>query len=96
MPKARGRYWDLRGGFLSRFIGEDSTMVSMELLNMLRELNRAEKLHVIQLLVSELALEETELLQPGLGYPIWSPSDAVEAADSMLKVLNPTEPNGHA
>ncbi len=66
-------------------------MVSKELLDQLRELNRADKLHVIQVLASQLAQEEDELLKPGADYPIWSPYDAYEAADAMLKALKVAE-----
>jgi hypothetical protein len=41
----------------------------------------------MQVLVSELAQEETDLIQPGLEYPVWSPYDAYEAADIMLRIL---------
>ena len=58
-----------------------------DLLPLVRQLNRAEKLHLIQVLVSELAQEETDLIQPGLEYPVWSPYDAYEAADIMLRIL---------
>jgi len=72
-------------------------MVSAELLNTLRTLNRAEKLHVLQVLVSELAQEEeATLLRPGLAYPVWSPYDAHEAADAMLTVLKAAKPEDHA
>ncbi len=62
-------------------------MIQKELADTLRALNRADKLHVMQLLVSELALEEIDLIQPGLDYPVWSPYDAFDAGDTMLKVL---------
>jgi len=71
-------------------------MVSVELLNTLRALKRADKLHVLQVLVSELAQEEANLLRPGVAYPVWSPYDAHEAADAMLKALQATEPKDHA
>ncbi|MGH7963143.1 MAG: hypothetical protein ACRERD_15150 [Candidatus Binatia bacterium] len=71
-------------------------MVSGELLTTLRTLNRAEKLHVLQVLVSELAQEEAHLFRPGATYPIWSPYDAHEAADALLTLLKATEPEGHA
>jgi len=58
-----------------------------DLLPLVRQLNRAEKLHLMQVLVSELAQEETDLIQPGLEYPVWSPYDAYEAADIMLRIL---------
>jgi hypothetical protein len=79
-----------------QYDSEDLTMVSVELLNTLRTLNRAEKLHILQVLVSELAQEEATLLRPGLAYPVWSPHDAHEAADAMLKVLKAAEPEDHA
>ncbi len=59
----------------------------VQLFPVLRELKRAEKLYVIQFLVSELAQAETELIQPGIAYPIWSPYDAFDAAAVMLKAL---------
>jgi hypothetical protein len=62
-------------------------MVSVDLLNNLRALDRSEKLHVLQVLVSELAQEEQKWLRAGMSYPIWSPYDAHEAADTMLSLL---------
>lgn len=63
-------------------------MVSTELVEQLRKLNRVDKLMVIQLLAAELANEETNLIKSGASYPIWSPYDAVEAANIMLEALN--------
>jgi hypothetical protein len=62
-------------------------MVSVDLLNNLRALDRSEKLHVLQVLVSELAQEEQKSLRAGMSYPIWSPYDAHEAAETMLRFL---------
>ena len=62
-------------------------MTVIELMPILSELNRAEKLHIVQYLVSELAQEESNLLRQGMSYPVWSPYDADTAADTMLKVL---------
>ncbi len=70
-------------------------MISVELLNTLRALNRVEKLHLLQVLVSELAQEEANLFRPEGTYPIWSPYDAYEAADAMLKMLKATELEDH-
>lgn len=67
-----------------------------ELLPLLHRLSRAEKLHVMQFLVSELAQEESDLLKPGMAYPVWSPYDAHEAADAMLKVLKAAETGDRA
>jgi hypothetical protein len=62
-------------------------MVSTELLNSLHTLNRADKLYIMQVLISELAQEETNLIKPDQCYPIWSPYDAFDAANTMLEVL---------
>ena len=50
----------------------------------------------MQFLVSELAQEESNLLKTGLAYSVWSPYDAVEAADTMLAVLKTAESKRHA
>ena len=71
-------------------------MISVELLNTLRALNRGEKLHVLQVLVSELAQEEVNLFRPGGTYPIWSPYAAYEAADALLTMLNAPKRDDHA
>lgn len=70
-------------------------MISVELLNTLRTLSRGEKLHVLQVLVSELAQEEMHLLRPEGTYQIWSPYDAYEAAATLLTMLNAPEPKDH-
>jgi hypothetical protein len=62
-------------------------MVSAELLNTLHTLSRADKLYIMQVLISELAQEETNLIKPGQSYPVWSPHDAFDAANTMLEVL---------
>ena len=63
-------------------------MVSTELVEQLRRLNRADKLQVIQLLAAELAREEENLLKLGASYDGWSPYDAADAANIMLEALN--------
>jgi hypothetical protein len=67
-----------------------------ELLPLLHRLSRAEKLHVMQFLVSELVQEESDLLKPSMAYPVWSPYDAHEAADAMLEVLKAAETGDRA
>jgi hypothetical protein len=62
-------------------------MVSAKLLSSLQELDRSDKFYIVQILISELAQLETNSIQPGQSYPVWSPNDAFEAADTMLKVL---------
>jgi hypothetical protein len=71
-------------------------MVSSQLISTLRELSRSDKLYIMQILVSELAQQETDLIKPDLSYPVWSPYDAVEAADTMLKVLDAAKAQDHA
>lgn len=63
-------------------------MVSTELVEQLLRLNRVDKLKFIQILAAELANEEANLLKPGASYDVWSPYDAVDAANIMLEPLN--------
>lgn len=60
-------------------------MTMMELLPTLSELNRAEKLRVMHYLVTELEKDEN-ILPPGV-YPVWSPYDSYEAADTLMKAF---------
>lgn len=71
-------------------------MVSSELISTLRELSRADKFYVMQVLILELAQQETDLIIPDQSYPVWSPYNAVEAADTMLKVLQADTTEDHA
>ena len=71
-------------------------MVSAELVSTLRSLSRADQFHVMQLLISELAQQEIDLIKPDQSYPGWSPYDADEAADTMLKVLQAAKTENHA
>lgn len=70
-------------------------MEMTQILPELQKLRRAEKLYIMQFLVSELAQEESELIQPGFAYPIWSPYDAFDAAAVMLNVLQESEAEGY-
>lgn len=71
-------------------------MVSAELLTTLHRLSRADKLYIMQVLISELAQQEADLIKPDQSYPVWSPYDAFEAADTMLKVLQEAKTQDHA
>jgi len=63
-------------------------MTLTELLPTLQELPRADKLRVVQFLVFELAREEgVTLFESGGTYPIWTPYNAFEAADTLLNAL---------
>jgi len=48
-------------------------MNAVELFPTLRNLTRADKLKVMQFLVSELSRDEEPSLEQGATYPIWSP-----------------------
>lgn len=60
-------------------------MISERLLEELRQLNRVEKLHVIQMLVNQITQEE-EILT-GTEYEVWSPYDAPGAAAILTEML---------
>ncbi len=70
-------------------------MLSGNLLKSLRDLNRADKLYAIQVLVSDLAQEEANLLQPGLPYEASSPYDSFGAAQRMLEFLEQSKQQQH-
>lgn len=59
-----------------------------ELLPDLKGLSRADRLRLLQVLVSDLAAEEgVPRLEAGAEYPVWSPYDAFEAADTLRDML---------
>jgi hypothetical protein len=59
-----------------------------ELLPTLQKLSRAEKLRVMQFLISELAREENETaLEDGATYRVWSPLNSHEAAHKLAQLL---------
>jgi hypothetical protein len=59
-----------------------------ELLPKVQALPKADKLRLIQFLISELAREEgITLFQPNVDYPIWTPYNAFEAATILLNAL---------
>ena len=57
-----------------------------ELLPALHKLPRAEKFRAVQFLAAELAQEEGAALSTG-EYPVWSPHDAVGAANKLSQYL---------
>lgn len=59
-----------------------------DLLPSLHALPRAEKWRLVQILFTELAREEdVTLIEDGRSYLVWSPYNAFEAAETLLKVL---------
>jgi hypothetical protein len=68
-------------------------MINSTLLSEIRQLSKADKLYIMQVLVSELAQQETDLIKPDQSYPVWSPYDAFDAANTMLSVLKANTPD---
>ncbi len=62
-------------------------MTFEELAPVLSELDRSEKWKAMQFLMTELAKEETTVLIPHMRYPVWTPIDAFEAANTLLMLL---------
>lgn len=74
-----------------------NSMIVTDLLPMLQNLSRADKLRVIEFLASELAKEETiSLLKNGQNYEVWSPYDAFEAETVLGKMLEEDRANQDA
>lgn len=64
-------------------------MTFQELLPVVHSLTREEKLRLMRVLVDDLTEEEdVPRLDEGTTHTIWSPYDAHEAADTLLKVLH--------
>ena len=63
-------------------------MTLTELLPSIQSLPRSEKVRLIQLLAADVA-GETDIGRDlaGKTVPIWSPHDAVQGADTLLRVL---------
>ena len=60
----------------------------VELVPSVKQLPRAEKLRLMQFLVVDLAQGEGVPLLPAESeYPIWTPLDATEAADTLRQML---------
>ena len=71
-------------------------MIPANLISDLRKLDRGDKLRVMEFLVLELTKEEGALLKAGSEYPIWSPFNQQEAAQTMLELLKSHQQNNHA
>lgn len=63
-------------------------MIVTDLLQMLRELSRADKLRAIEFLASELSKEEgVTTPENAVAYRVWSPYNSHEAAHKLAKLL---------
>jgi len=63
-------------------------MFDTHLFTELSQLDRADKLRIMQFLIIELAKEEGSLLKNNAQYPVWSPYNSYEAAGTLLNLLN--------
>jgi len=63
-----------------------SAAIIEKLLPEIKILGRAEKLFLIQLLVSELAQQEGVSLIPNMHYPVWSLHQSYDAANVLLRL----------
>ncbi|OQY48378.1 MAG: hypothetical protein B6242_02440 [Anaerolineaceae bacterium 4572_78] len=71
-------------------------MTVSELKPILQVLPRAEKFHLIQFLLFELAKEDDILLSSlNQSYPVWTPYHAFDAGNTLLEVLETTEVAPH-
>lgn len=68
-------------------------MTLTEIIPTIKSLNRREKIHLLQIIVNELAQEEKNLITPNEEYPIYSPLNAFEAGDTLLKLLAEDQEN---
>jgi hypothetical protein len=67
-------------------------MTLSELLPDLQALSRADKLRVIQMMAEDVAREEgVGAAEVSRAYPIWSPYDAFDGANQLLRALNEEE-----
>ena len=66
-------------------------MLSENLILELRKLNRADKLRAMQVLVTELAVEEDTLLMPGATYELLTPYGNEAAAQVLSEFLDASE-----
>jgi hypothetical protein len=58
-----------------------------EMLPNIHALSRLDKLRLIEVLAHDLAEGEEPLIPPNRSYPVWSPSEAFGAAETMLRFL---------
>ncbi len=58
-----------------------------DILAEVQTLSRLDRIRLIQILARELEREESQLIEPGKSYPVWSPDRAFTAADALLDAL---------
>lgn len=62
-------------------------MSLVEVLPEVQSLSRLDKLRLIQFLAQELEKDNSDLIEPGRSYPVWSPDKAFSAAAVLLEAL---------
>jgi hypothetical protein len=72
----------------------DVNMSLGEILPEVQGLSRLDRIRLIQILAKELDREESELIEPGRSYPVWSPDGAFSAAAALFDAL--AVEKGHA
>jgi hypothetical protein len=70
-------------------------MTLTELIPTIKNLNRSNKIKLLQLIINDLAKEEELNLIQGENYPVYSPLNAFEAADTLLNLENFIKPTVH-
>jgi len=68
-------------------------MTVTELLPTLKQLNRYEKIRVVQILIDDIAREEAAFFESGKQYEVWSPYESYEAAAILHKMLEERKQN---
>lgn len=62
-------------------------MVLAEVLPEVQSLSRIDKIRLIQFLARQLEGDETQLIETGRSYELWSPDRAFTAAAALLQTL---------
>lgn len=71
-------------------------MSIQELLPLLHQLSRADKLRVLQYVANDLAVDENlEVMFTGREYEIWSPYDSADAARQLYALLEEDKQEAH-
>ena len=66
----------------------DSGSILNNLLPTVKTLSHIDKIRLMHFLMTDLVQREgINLIEPDKDYPIWTPLNAVEAADTLLKAL---------
>jgi hypothetical protein len=69
-------------------------MTLTKLIPTIHNLNRREKIQLLQIIVNDLAEEEKNLgFKHNEDYPIYSPLNAFEAGETLLKLLEDNQQN---